>query len=98
MGNKKICEFVYSIKKVWYDSGRNGDEEMFIKEQNKYLKTIYNSNKKIDEEMINIKVAIHNLEKLGLNTENLNKMLDDTNIEFYKFKTFIDKLIKVWQN
>ena len=47
---------------------------------------MYNSNKNIDKELVNIKVAIHNLEKLGCDTKDLEKTLDNIGAEFYKFK------------
>ena len=59
---------------------------MYKNEIKKELQTIYNSNKNIDKELVNIKVAIHNLEKLGFNTKDLEKTLDNIGIEFYKFK------------
>ena len=59
---------------------------MFSKELKNEFKQIFNSNKKIDEELANIKIAIHNLEKLGLDTKDLEKLLDNVGIEFYKFK------------
>lgn len=59
---------------------------MFSKELKNEFKKIFNSNKKIDEELVNIKVAIHNLEKLGLDTKDLEKLLDNVGIEFYKLK------------
>lgn len=59
---------------------------MFSKELKNEFKKIFNSNKKIDEELVNIKIAIHNLEKLGLDTKNLEKLLDNVGIEFYKLK------------
>lgn len=59
---------------------------MFSKELKNEFKKIYDSNKKIDEELVNIKIAIHNLEKLGLDTKDLEKLLDNVGIEFYKLK------------
>ena len=59
---------------------------MYKNEVKKELQTIYNSNKNIDKELVNIKVAIHNLEKLGCDTKDLEKTLDNIGIEFYKFK------------
>ena len=59
---------------------------MFSKELKNEFKQICNSNKKIDEELVNIKIAIHNLEKLGLDTKDLEKLLDNVGIEFYKLK------------
>ena len=48
----------------------------------------------IDKELVNIKVAIHNLQKLGVNTKDLEKLLDNVGIEFYKFKTNNSDLLK----
>lgn len=59
---------------------------MYKNELKNELKTIFTSTKNIDSELVNIKIAIHNLEKLGLNTNELEKMLDDIGIEFYKLK------------
>ena len=59
---------------------------MYKNEIKKELQAIYNSNKNIDNELVNIKIAMHNLEKLGINTKDLEKQLDNIGIEFYKFK------------
>lgn len=59
---------------------------MFRNEIKKEYQNIYNSTSKIDDELVNIKIAIHNLEKLGINTNDLEKQLDNVGIEFYKFK------------
>ena len=59
---------------------------MYKNEIKKELQNIYNSSKNIDKELVNIKIAIHNLEKLGFNTKDLEKMLNNIGIEFYKFK------------
>ena len=67
---------------------------MFSKELKNEFKKIYDSNKKIDEEFVNIKVAIHNLEKLGLDTKNLEKLLDNVGIEFYKLKQNVNEEIR----
>lgn len=67
---------------------------MFKNEIKDNLKTIYDSTKKIDNELVNIKVAIHNLEKLGLDTKDLEKLLDNVGIEIYKFKNYSNDLTK----
>lgn len=59
---------------------------MFKNEVKKEYRTIYSSTSKIDNELVNIKIAIHNLEKLGINTKDLEKQLDNVGIELYKFK------------
>lgn len=53
---------------------------MFRGEIRSELRTIFMNNKEI-------KVALHNLEKLGFDTTELYKQLDNVGIEFYKFKT-----------
>ena len=58
------------------------------------LKTIFSNNQEIDKKIVEIKVAIHNLEKLGINTRDLEKQLDNVGIEFYKFKNNTKDLIK----
>ena len=70
---------------------------MYQKENKKELQAIYNSNKNIDSELVNIKIAIHNLEKLGFNTKELEKILDNVGIEFYKFKVKNKEIIKNWR-
>ena len=70
---------------------------MYKNEINKELQAIYNSNKNIDNELVNIKIAIHNLEKLGCNTKDLEKMLDNIGIEFYKFKVENKEILKNWR-
>lgn len=70
---------------------------MFKDEVKKEYKTIYSSTSKIDAEIINIKIAIHNLEKLGINTHDLEKQLDNVGIEIYKFKNENMKKFKNWK-
>ena len=60
---------------------------MFKNEIKKEYQNIYNSTSKIDNEIVNVKIANHNLEKLGININDLEKQLDNVGIEFYKFKT-----------
>ena len=67
---------------------------MYKNEIKKELQAIYNSNKNIDAELVNIKIAIHNLEKLGFNTKELEKILDNVGIEFYKFKVKNKDILK----
>ena len=71
--------------------------KLYKNEIKKELQAIYNSNKNIDNELVNIKVAIHNLEKLGCNTKDLEKMLDNIGIEFYKFKIENKEILKNWR-
>lgn len=67
---------------------------MYKNEIKNELQTIYNSNIKIDEELVKIKIAIHNLDKLGLNTSEFERLLDNIGIEFYKIKEFSKKYTK----
>ena len=61
---------------------------MFKNEVKDELQTIFTSSKNIDNEIVNIKIAIHNLEKLGLDTKEFYKLLDNLGIEFKKLKDF----------
>lgn len=67
---------------------------MFREELKAELKQNYDSIKNIDKEIINIKVAIHNLEKLGLDTKEFYDKLDEMCIEFKKLKNFNDDFTK----
>lgn len=78
---------------------------MFKKERINNFKTLVDSYKEIDKKIVDIKVAMHDLEKLSYNEdieflENLEKQLDNMNIEFYKLKQEIIKnaydFIKKW--
>lgn len=70
---------------------------MFKKEVRKEYQTIFNSTSKIDDELLNIKIAIHNLEKLGVNTHDLEKQLDNVDIDIYKFKIENVEKFKNWK-
>ena len=59
---------------------------MFKNEIKNNLKEIYEDTKNIDSNFISIKVALHNLQKLGYKCDNFDKLLDNIGIEFYKFK------------
>lgn len=61
---------------------------MYKNEVKTELQTIFTSSKNIDNEIVNIKIAIHNLEKLGLDTKEFYKLLDNLGIEFKKLKDF----------
>lgn len=69
---------------------------MYKNEIKNNLETIYDNTKNIDNELVNIKIAIHNLEKLGVNTHDLEKQLDNIGIEFYKFKVENEDILKNW--
>lgn len=69
---------------------------MFKKERIKNLKVLVDSYKDIDKKIVDIKVAMHDLEKLSYNEDidflrDLEKQLENMNIEFYKLK---EKIIK----
>ena len=71
---------------------------MFNKERINKFKTLVDSYKEIDKKIIDIKVAMHDLEKLSYNEdieflENLEKQLENVNIEFYKLKQEIIKKV-----
>ena len=72
---------------------------MFNKERISKFKTLVDSYKEIDKKIVDIKVAMHDLEKLSYNEdteflENLEKQLDTMNIEFYKLKQEIIKKVE----
>ena len=72
---------------------------MFEKERINKFKTLVDSYKEIDRKIVEIKVAMHDLEKLSYNEdaeflENLEKQLDNMNIEFYKLKQEIIKKVE----
>ena len=72
---------------------------MFEKERISKYKTLVDSYKEIDRKIVDIKVAMHDLEKLSYNEdteflENLEKQLDNMNIEFYKLKQEIIKKVE----
>jgi hypothetical protein len=68
---------------------------MFKSETKTYLKDLHDSIKEIDKSILKFKVAMHDLEKLGYNMEDINKLLDNEQIEFYKLKTKTNDFIKV---
>ena len=72
---------------------------MFEKERISKFKTLVDSYKEIDKKIVDIKIAMHDLEKLSYNEdteflENLEKQLDNMNIEFYKLKQEIIKKVE----
>ena len=66
-------------------------KDMYKNEIKKELQAIYNSNKNIDNELVNIKVAIHNLEELGCNIKDLEKCLITLELNFINLKLRIKK-------
>ena len=72
---------------------------MFNKERINKFKTLVDSYKEIDKKIVDIKVAMHDIEKLSYNEdikflENLEKQLENVNIEFYKLKQEIIKKVE----
>ena len=72
---------------------------MFKKERMKKFKTLVDSYKEIDKKITEIKVAMHDLEKLSYNEDieflqDLEKQLDSINIEFYQLKQKINKKVE----
>ena len=63
-------------------------------ETKKYLKDLYDSIKEIDKSILKFKIAMHNLDKLGYNIEEIEKLLDNEQVEFYKLKTKTNDFIK----
>ncbi len=67
---------------------------MFKSETKKYLEDLYNSIEEIDKSILDFKIAMHNLDKLGYNVEEIEKLLDNEQVEFYKLKTKTNDFIK----
>ena len=72
---------------------------MFKKERINKFKILVDSYKEIDRKIVDIKVAMHDLDKIAYNEdidflENLEKQLDNMNIEFYKLKQEIIKKVE----
>ena len=72
---------------------------MFKKERINNFKTLVDSYKEIDKKIVDIKVAMHDLKKLSYSEdidflENLEKQLENMNIEFYKLKQEIIKKVE----
>ena len=67
---------------------------MLKEETKKYLEDLYDSINIIDKSILKFKIAMHNLDKLGYNIEEIEKLLDNEQIEFYKLKTSTNNFIK----
>lgn len=67
---------------------------MIRKETKTYLKNLYDSINEMSSIMIKFKIALHDLDKLGHNVEEIEKLLDNEQVEFYKLKTFTNDFIK----
>ena len=72
---------------------------MFKKERINKFKILVDSYKEIDRKIVDIKVVMHDLEKLSYSEdieflENLEKQLENMNIEFYKLKQEIIKKVE----
>ena len=67
---------------------------MIRKETKTYLKDLYGSINIINKSILDFKIAMHNLDKLGYNIEEIEKLLDNEQIEFYKLKTSTNDFIK----
>ena len=67
---------------------------MLKEETKKYLRELYNNINIIDKSILNFKIAMHNLDKLGFNIEEIEKLLDNEQIEYYKLKTKTNDFIK----
>ena len=72
---------------------------MFKKERMNNYKILVDSYKEIDKKISDMKVAMHDLEKIAYNEDldfikELEKQLEDMNIEFYKLKQKIIKKVE----
>ena len=72
---------------------------MFKKERMNNYKKLVDSYKEIDKKIIDIKVAMHDLDKISYNEDldfikELEEQLENMNIEFYKLKQKIIKKVE----
>ena len=67
---------------------------MLKEETREYLRELYNNINIIDKSILDFKIAMHNLDKWGYNVEQIEKLLDNEQIEFYKLKTKTNDFIK----
>ena len=61
---------------------------MYNNELKENVKKIYRTVLNMDNNITDIKVAIHNLEKIGIDTKEIEKIIDNIGIEFYKLKQY----------
>ena len=67
---------------------------MLKEETREYLRDLYNNINIIDKSILNFKIAMNNLDKLGYNIKEIKKLLDNEQVEFYKLKTLTNDFIK----
>ena len=70
------------------------DKKMLKEETKKYLEDLYDNINIIDKSILDFKIAMHNLDKLGYNMEEIEKLLDNEQVEYYKLKTKTNDFIK----
>lgn len=67
---------------------------MYKKEIKDEYRNLYKYTKELDDRMIKTKVALHTLEKLGINVDDMYKELDELGIGLYKIKQLINESYK----
>lgn len=67
---------------------------MFENEIKKEYRNLYLYAKELDERMVKTKVALHTLEKLGVNVDDMYKELDELGMDLYKIKNIINESYK----
>lgn len=67
---------------------------MFENEIKKEYRNLYLYAKELDERMVKTKVALHTLEKLGVNVDDMYKELDELGMDLYKIKKLINEKYK----
>ena len=55
-------------------------------ETREYLKDLYDSIKEINKSILDFKIAIHNLDKLGYNVEEIKKLLKEIENDITEWK------------
>lgn len=56
------------------------------KKRQEYLKELHESIKNVDAQMVAIKTALHQLQRIGINTKDAYKQVENVGIELYKLK------------
>lgn len=65
-------------------------DKMLYEEVKDEIKGIRYNLDNLDFDLVNIKVIIHNIKKLGIDTNDLDKQMDDIGIEIYQFKNKLE--------
>lgn len=60
----------------------------------KELENLYHQTTTFNEQFMEVKIALHNVDKMGVNVEDLYKQLDNIGTELYLFRKLVEKEIE----